>query len=160
MTPRSRQQANADAEAARQRAPITDRVNVEPAILNGMTLTETKVIGSVSFVVFMLIGALLFSVTRYWQFMLVLGTFGPAFVLWFASQYLARIKRGRPDGYYTQAIHLWLAHRGLATPKFLIYHGWWGLGRSLDLSLASAFEPPPEKFSPPPHSDRVSDVQP
>ena len=95
-----------------------------------------------------------------WQFMLVLGTFGPAFVLWFASQYLARIKRGRPDGYYTQAIHLWLAHRGLATPKFLIYHGWWGLGRSLDLSLASAFEPPPEKFSPPPHSDRVSDVQP
>ena len=147
MTPRSRQQANADAEAARQRAPITDRVNVEPAILNGMTLTEAKVIGSVSFVVFMLIGALLFSVTHYWQFMLVLGTFGPAFVLWFASQYLARIKRGRPDGYYTQAIHLWLAHRGLATPKFLIYHGWWGLGRSLDLSLASAFEPPPEKFS-------------
>ncbi len=160
MTPRSRQQANADAEAARQRAPITDRVNVEPAILNGMTLTEAKVIGSVSFVVFMLIGALLFSVTHYWQFMLVLGTFGPAFVLWFASQYLARIKRGRPDGYYTQAIHLWLAHRGLATPKFLIYHGWWGLGRSLDLSLASAFEPPPEKFSTPPHSDRVSDVQP
>ena len=160
MTPRSRQQANADAEAARQRAPITDRVNVEPAILNGMTLTEAKVIGSVSFVVFMLIGALLFSVTHYWQFMLVLGTFGPAFVLWFASQYLARIKRGRPDGYYTQAIHLWLANRGLATPKFLIYHGWWGLGRSLDLSLASAFEPPPEKFSPPPHSDRVSDVQP
>ncbi len=156
MTPRSRQQANADAEAARQRAPITDRVNVEPAILNGMTLTEAKVIGSVSFVVFMLIGALLFSVTHYWQFMLVLGTFGPAFVLWFASQYLARIKRGRPDGYYTQAIHLWLAHRGLATPKFLIYHGWWGLGRSLDLSLASAFEPPPEKFSTLPPRDTKS----
>ena len=156
MTPRSLQQANADAEAARQRAPITDRVNVEPAILNGMTLTEAKVIGSVSFVVFMLIGALLFSVTHYWQFMLVLGTFGPAFVLWFASQYLARIKRGRPDGYYTQAIHLWLAHRGLATPKFLIYHGWWGLGRSLDLSLASAFEPPPEKFSTLPPRDTKS----
>ena len=156
MTPRSRQQANADAEAARQRAPITDRVNVEPAILNGMTLTEAKVIGSVSFVVFMLIGSLLFSVTHYWQFMLVLGTFGPAFVLWFASQYLARIKRGRPDGYYTQAIHLWLAHRGLATPKFLIYHGWWGLGRSLDLSLASAFEPPPEKFSTLPPRDTKS----
>lgn len=156
MTPRSRQQANADAEAARQRAPITDRVNVEPAILNGMTLTEAKVIGSVSFVVFMLIGALLFSVTHYWQFMLVLGTFGPDFVLWFASQYLARIKRGRPDGYYTQAIHLWLAHRGLATPKFLIYHGWWGLGRSLDLSLASAFEPPPEKFSTLPPRDTKS----
>ena len=134
---------------------LTDVMSSEAA-----HILKAKVIGSVSFVVFMLIGALLFSVTRYWQFMLVLGTFGPAFVLWFASQYLARIKRGRPDGYYTQAIHLWLAHRGLATPKFLIYHGWWGLGRSLDLSLASAFEPPPEKFSPPPHSDRVSHVQP
>ena len=148
MTPRSRQQANADAEAARQRAPITDRVNVEPAILNGMTLTEAKVIGSVSFVVFMLIGALLFSVTRYWQFMLVLGTFGPAFVLWFASQYLARIKRGRPDGYYTQAIHLWLAQRSLVKPRFITYHGWWSLGRSLDLSLASPLEPPQESTKP------------
>ena len=148
MTPRSRQQANADAEAARQRAPITDRVNVEPAILNGMTLTEAKVIGSVSFVVFMLIGALLFSVTRYWQFMLVLGTFGPAFVLWFASQYLARIKRGRPDGYYTQAIHLWLAQRSLVKPRFITYQGWWSLGRSLDLSLASPLEPPQESTKP------------
>ena len=140
MTPRSRQQANADAEAARQRAPITDRVNVEPAILNGMTLTEAKVIGSVSFVVFMLIGALLFSVTHYWQFMLVLGTFGPAFVLWFASQYLARIKRGRPDGYYTQALHLWFARKGLTKAKFLIHQGQWALGRTLPFTLSHPWD--------------------
>ena len=97
----------------------------------------------------MLIGALLFSVTHYWQFMLVLGTFGPAFVLWFASQYLARIKRGRPDGYYTQAIHLWLVQRGLAGAKFIHHQGWWSLGRSLGFSLESPRQPPQEKFPKP-----------
>ena len=62
---RSRAQANADAEAARQRAPITDRVNVEPPILNGMTVSEAQVIALTALAVFLLIGGLLFSVTRY-----------------------------------------------------------------------------------------------
>ena len=52
MNPRSRAQASAEAEAARQRAPITDRVNVEPAILNGMTVTEAQWIGLLALVVF------------------------------------------------------------------------------------------------------------
>ena len=57
-------------------------------------------------------------------------------------------KRGRPDAYYTQAIHLWLAQRSLAKPRFITYHGWWSLGRSFDLSLASPLEPPQESTKP------------
>ena len=101
MNPRSRAQASAEAEAARQRAPITDRVNVEPAILNGMTVTEAQWIGLLALVVFLLVGFLVFLVTGFWQVWLLLSTFGTAMVLWFASLYLARIKRGRPDAYYT-----------------------------------------------------------
>ena len=79
----------------------------------------------------------------------VTGVFGTALTLWFGSQVLARVKRGRPDAYYTQAIHLWLAHRGLTRPKFITYHGWWSLGRTLDFSLDSPFDPPVEKFNKP-----------
>lgn len=149
MNPRTRAQATAEAEAARQRAPITDRVNIEPAILNGMTVTEAQWIAGIAMVVFLLIGGLLYLVTGLWQFVLLLTVFGTALTLWFGSQVLARVKRGRPDAYYTQAIHLWLAHRGLTKPKFITYHGWWSLGRTLDFSLDSPFDPPVEKFNKP-----------
>ncbi len=149
MNPRTRAQATAEAEAARQRAPITDRVNIEPAILNGMTVTEAQWIAGIAMVVFLLIGGLLYLVTGLWQFVLLLTVFGTALTLWFGSQVLARVKRGRPDAYYTQAIHLWLAHRGLTRPKFITYHGWWSLGRTLDFSLDSPFDPPVEKFNKP-----------
>ena len=146
MNPRSRAQASAEAEAARQRAPITDRVNVEPAILNGMTVTEAQWIGLLALVVFLLVGFLVFLVTGFWQVWLLLAIFGTALVLWFASVYLARIKRGRPDAYYTQALHLWLVQRGLAGAKFINHHGWWSLGRSMGFSLESPRHPPEEKF--------------
>ena len=149
MNPRTRAQATAEAEAARQRAPITDRVNIEPAILNGMTVTEAQWIAGIAMVVFLLIGGLLYLVTGLWQFVLLLTVFGTALTLWFGSEVLARVKRGRPDAYYTQAIHLWLAHRGLTRPKFITYHGWWSLGRTLDFSLDSPFDPPVEKFNKP-----------
>ena len=149
MNPRTRAQATAEAKAARQRAPITDRVNIEPAILNGMTVTEAQWIAGIAMVVFLLIGGLLYLVTGLWQFVLLLTVFGTALTLWFGSQVLARVKRGRPDAYYTQAIHLWLAHRGLTRPKFITYHGWWSLGRTLDFSLDSPFDPPVEKFNKP-----------
>ena len=149
MTPRSRAQASAEAEAARLRAPITDRVNVEPAILNGMTVTEAQWIGAVALGIFLLVGGLVFLVTGFWQVWLLLAIFGTALVLWFASVYLARIKRGRPDAYYTQAIHLWLVQRGLAGAEFIHHQGWWSLGRSLGFSLESPRQPPQEKFPKP-----------
>ena len=135
-------------QAARLRAPITDRVNAEPAILHGMSATEAKAIGLVSLLLFAIVVGITFAATRRWQALLLLPIFGPALALWFGSQYLARIKRGRPDGYYSQAIHLWLAARGLARPHLITHDGAWSLGRRLDLALSSAFEPPVESFSP------------
>lgn len=145
-TNRSRSRAAQDAEAARQRAPVTDRVNVEPAILNGMTMTEAQVIGGIALAVFLVIGGLVFTITGFWQVWLLLAFAGPTLTLWYGSQYLVRLKRGRPDAFYTQSIHLWLASHGLAKPKFITHHGWWSIGRSLDLSLASPLEPEREEF--------------
>lgn len=136
-------------EAARQRAPLTDRVNVEPPILNGMTASEAQIIGLVALVSFLLIGALVFWATGRWQFLLLLAVFGPAVVLWLASLQLARLKRGRPDAFYQQRMHQWLADRGLVQPKTIVHHGWWSLGRTLEFSLVSPLEPASERFDSP-----------
>ena len=127
-------------DPTRYRAPVTDRINVEPAILRGMTVTEAKVISIVTVPLFVVLGGIVLLLTGFWQFILVLGIAGPLVTLWYASAYLQRAKRGRPDGYYTQAIHLWLAKRGFAANQFLSHHGQWDLGRSLDLSLSHPFE--------------------
>jgi conjugative transfer region protein (TIGR03750 family) len=128
---------NTTAHATRLRAPVTDRVNVEPAILHGMTMTEAQVIGAASVVAGVLIGLVLLLYTGRWQFLLVLSIFGPAVTLWYAASYLARIKRGRPDGYYTQALHLRMAVRNLVKPVFVAHPGFWSLGVALGLDLSS-----------------------
>lgn len=129
-----------DGDPTRQRAPVTDRVNVEPAIIRGMTVTEAKVIALVTIPLFLLLGGFLLLITGFWQFILALGVAGPMVTLWYASGYLQTLKRGRPDGYYTQAIHLWMAHRGFVTSQFLSHHGQWDVGRSLDLNLSHPYE--------------------
>ena len=136
-------------------APITDRVNVEPAILNGMTASEAQVIGLVSLVLCLMLGAFLVAVTGFWQALLLVTLFGPLAVLWFSSKYLARIKRNRPDGYYSQAMHLWLAGRGFASSKFIDHDGYWSLGRTLPFTLASPFPATAHETSEPDNASKL-----
>jgi conjugative transfer region protein (TIGR03750 family) len=133
-------QADQQGESTRFRAPVTDRVNVEPAIMRGMTVTEARLIALVTFPICLLLGVILLMITGFWQFILMLGMVGPLVALWVGSGYLQKIKRGRPDGYYTQAIHLWMAKRGLTTNQFLSHNGQWDLGRSMDFALDHPFE--------------------
>lgn len=148
----SRQGGQQESDPARFRAPVTDRVNVEPAILRGMTVTEAKVISLVAVPVFLLLGIFLMYLTGFWQIILALGVVGPLITLWLASAKLQELKRNRPDGYYTQALHLWMARRGLVTNKFLSHDGQWDLGRSLDLSLAHPYELKEKAAKPQPSS--------
>ena len=79
--------------------------------------------------------------TGLWQLMLLPAIFGPIAALWVGSAKLQDLKRGRPDGYYTQALHLWFARKGLSKSRFLTYHGQWSLGRSLPFSLSHPLDP-------------------
>ncbi|MFN3493251.1 MAG: TIGR03750 family conjugal transfer protein [Hydrogenophaga sp.] len=139
---------------ARARAPVTDRVNVEPSILRGMTVTEAKVITVITVPSCLFMGGVLFLVTGIWQLLLILAVFGPIACLWFGSAYLQEIKRGRPDGYYTQAIHLWLARRGYVRSRFITHDGQWDLGRTLEFTLESPLHPRPART--PSNSDAAS----
>ena len=119
--------------AALSGAPVTDRVNVEPPILNGVTASEAKVIGGAAFAFFLVLGAILGWVVGVWQVLLVCAVPGPMVTVWVASTRLARIKRNRPDGYYRQAINQWLAARGLRQAVFISHEGHWESGRRLEL---------------------------
>lgn len=141
-------------------APLTDRVNVEPAILNGMTTTEAQIIGAISFAFCVAIGGLLVAMFGKWQILLIVSLFCPLVILWFASKKLAQVKRNRPDGYYAQAIHLWAARKGLTKNKFIEYEGFWGLGRSLEFGFWSPFEvTESEEMNQPKAGQKIAQIQ-
>jgi len=112
-------------------APLTDRVNVEPPILNGMTATEGKVIGGVAFSVWLVCGGLIAALSGVWQMLLPFGVFGPMVTIWIVSKRLASVKRNRPDGYYTQWLRIEAARRGFGRSPFLSHRGAWSIGRRL-----------------------------
>ena len=138
-------EATADSElalrASWQRSTITDRVNAEPAIVNGMNVTEAKYMSLVTFPVCILLGGLMFGLTGLWHFLLLLGMFGPLVVLWFGSLRLAVLKRDRPDGHYTQALHLWMADRGWVVANYLRYFAEWDIGVSLGWTFGVPYYP-------------------
>lgn len=143
--------------SAARRIPLTDRVNVEPPILNGMTASEAKAIGLASLALWAGIGVIVAVATGYWQAMLVFGIALPAITVWMTSSRLASFKRNRPDGYYRQALHRWCAQRGLAKPRYLTHSGYWSLGRSFGplLSSSNATEQPTRRASQA-HASRTS----
>ena len=134
-------QRSAERSHAPERVPLTHRVNVEPSVLRGMTVTEAKVLAAISIPVCLILGVVLLLFTGLWQLMLLPAIFGPIAALWFGSAKLQDLKRGRPDGYYTQALHLWFARKGLTRGRFLTHHGQWSLGRSLPFSLSHPLDP-------------------
>ena len=136
-------------------APLTDRTNVEPPILRGITATEAQVIGGLSVVVFILLSLLIWAITGYWQMIVVLAVLGPLCTIWVTAGYLASIKRGRPDGYYTQALRLWAIRRGFARSRFTLHDHYWSLGRPLANSLGISLEPKVDLYGRPPLWERL-----
>lgn len=118
-------------------SPLTDRVNIEPPILNGMTAPEASMIGALAFGAWVVVGLLGAAALGRWQVLLGAAIFGPMVTLWKASVVLARIKRNRPDAYYRQAAQLWLSSRGLLRTRFIRHDGHWELGRAFGASLAT-----------------------
>jgi conjugative transfer region protein (TIGR03750 family) len=112
-------------------APITDRVNAEPAIVNGMTASEGGQIAVACLLLYGAMGGILTLLTGWWHIALFLILFGSGATLWFGSLYLAKVKRGRPAGFYVQAIQLWLVRHRLTTTVLLRHANYWSVGREM-----------------------------
>lgn len=109
---------------------VTERLNAEPAIFKGCSLSELTVMTVGAVVIWLpvcLIAAgLLGSVT------MGFGVGGIMVVLSVivTSSIFRRVKANRPHGYYQLAFHLWLARRHLIKSPFVMRSGVWDLGRT------------------------------
>lgn len=130
--------------------PLTDRVNTEPAIINGMAATEANYIAAVSFALSVLVGGALFSITRFWPLLVIACIGGPLLSLWYGSLYLQKVKRDRPDGFYVQAVHIWLSKIGLIQCRFNRHNRYYEIGASINIRFNPPLDFPAEKTSPTP----------
>ena len=109
---------------------ITERLNGEPAIFKGCSLSELTVmtLAAVGFwiPICLLVAGLLGSVTMGFGMagVLVVGT------VIVTSSFFRRLKANRPLGYYQIALHLWLAKHGFVKTRLVTRSGIWDLGRS------------------------------
>lgn len=110
-------------------APVTDRVNVEPPILNGMAASEAMYIALASAAISFLIAGMLQLFTGLGIVLLILVIVLPLITLWYSSLYLMKVKRNRPDGFYVQMIHLYLVEKFNVSSKFIAHKGFWDIGR-------------------------------
>lgn len=112
-------------------APLSDRINSEPAILRGLSSSEIITAAAVFFPVWLVIGLLLGGLLHIMQLAFILPIGGPMASVWISAGFLARVKRNRPNHYHWLALQWWL-HKSLGFPAPFIAHGGsWDLGRSM-----------------------------
>ncbi len=109
---------------------LADRLNVEPTIFKGCSSSELGVIVVVAAVVWLpvslVLAGLMGAVTMGFGLAGV-GVVGTVIVM---ASVLQRQKRGRPDGYYQQRVHIWLADFGIRPARFIRRSGAWDIGRT------------------------------
>ncbi|WP_287919161.1 TIGR03750 family conjugal transfer protein [Comamonas sp.] len=110
-------------------APVTERVNVEPPILNGMASTEAMYIGMASAAISIFLAGVLQVFTGWGIVLIILVVVLPLLTLWYGSLYLMHVKRNKPDGFYVQMIHLYLVSKNYTKSKFIAHRGFWDIGR-------------------------------
>jgi conjugative transfer region protein (TIGR03750 family) len=138
-TRKDQQAASAEASGAHspthdlqaERAPMTDRVNVEPPIMNGMTASEAKIVGSLALVANLIVGGIAAFAIGIWQVLLGFVVVGTLAVVWRTSIWLASTKRGKPDGFHIQRMRLWAARKGFGSAQFISHDSAWELGRPM-----------------------------
>lgn len=113
--------------------PLTDRANSEPAILRGLTSTETSIAGILALIFWACIGVLVALLTKVWAIGVLIASLAPMLTVWILAGWLANIKRDRPDNFYVHKFWEWRAKTGLAKSPFITHHGFWDIGREFDV---------------------------
>lgn len=106
------------------------RLNAEPAIFRGCTLSELLflvTLGAVVWIPLCLVICALFGAVMMGVGLGVLATIG---WLVLAAMILQKLKRGRPIGYYALALRLRWEDTGLVKSRFIRRSQVWDIGRS------------------------------
>ncbi len=111
-------------------APCIDRVNVEPAILLGLSSSEAVWTIAAAFAIWVPVGLAVGLATRIMAIGVLVATLMPLATVYLAALKMAAVKRDRPDLYYLHLFRQSLARRGLRRSRFIVHSGGWDLGRS------------------------------
>jgi conjugative transfer region protein (TIGR03750 family) len=112
----------------KSRAPLSDRVNVEPPIVVGLSDSEFVAVAAISFGGLTGLGLLICMWSGVWELMFVFSVILPFIAIWQGAHFMATIKRRRPDGYYRH----WVEVRMPRTKKYINHNGYWQIGRGFD----------------------------
>jgi conjugative transfer region protein (TIGR03750 family) len=112
-------------------APCVDRVNVEPAILLGLSSSEAVWTIGVAFLIWAPVGLIAGLLAHSMAVGVLIATVTPLITVYVSAQKMAAVKRDRPDLYYLHLFRQTLARRGLRRSRFVIHAGGWDLGRAL-----------------------------
>jgi conjugative transfer region protein (TIGR03750 family) len=114
---------------------LADRLNAEPVIFRGCSSSELGMIVVVSALIWLPLSLLLA-----WLFGAITMGFGIAgggvvATVVVCATVFQRIKRGRPDGYYQQRIHIQLHDLGVRRSPWVRRSGAWDIGRTRRAAL-------------------------
>lgn len=118
-------------------APEIDRVNVEPAILLGLSSSEALWTIGVAFAIWIPIAGVIAGLKSSFPLFILLATSLPLLTVYFLAKKMAAVKRNRPDLYYVHAMRKWAAKKGIRRSRYITHVGEWDVGRSFQFKAAA-----------------------
>ncbi|HEX7635851.1 MAG TPA: TIGR03750 family conjugal transfer protein [Noviherbaspirillum sp.] len=119
----------------RNDAPLTDRVNAEPAILRGLSSTEALIAIGASFAFWIPVSLVIGFAVQHLQVSVIFMGAGPICSVWLLSGWFQKVKRDQPDYVYLHKIKKWGAAKGLLVSRFLSHSGYFDIGRTVRKSI-------------------------
>lgn len=113
------------------RAPLPDHVNAEPAIIKGLSYTESKWAIGLAFLLWFPVGSLVGLALQNLPVAVLIIATGPIATIWLVAGQMAKLKRNRPDHYYVHLLLHAAAAMHLIRTAFVTHAGAWDMGRML-----------------------------
>lgn len=110
-------------------------MNVEPAILLGLSSTEAIWTIAIAFSIWTPIAAVFAFLKGSFPLFILLDTTLPMVTIWLSAKKMATVKRNRPDLYYVHALRKWAARKGIRKSRYITHAGEWDVGRSFPPAL-------------------------
>lgn len=109
---------------------LPERLNREPAVFRGLTVSELLIALLVGLVTGAIAGAIPAVLWRNWS--LIPGSVlpGATLAILCGGRWLARLKRGRPESWLYRGLELKMARFGIGTQRFVLHDGVWAIRRS------------------------------
>ena len=109
---------------------LAERMNSEPMILRGCTSSELVMLVFASIALWLPLGVLIAWALGAVPMAMGISGIGVLLTVYLMATAFQRVKRGRPDGYYQQAVAVWLHKKRLWRSRFCLPDGPLRLGRT------------------------------